>query len=93
MASFEHPRPQPRILAENAGHNHVDAITALYAAHQKGEKAMGIDVDGPLICNAAEKGILDHCETKRPAACGARRTVFWGHDLLYPAFKRVKRGP
>ncbi|CAJ1369007.1 unnamed protein product [Effrenium voratum] len=55
----------PKILAENAGHNHVDAITALYAAHQKGEKAMGIDVDGPLICNAAEKGILDHCETKR----------------------------
>ena len=37
-----------RILAENAGHSHVDAITALYAAHQKGETAAGIDVDaGP----------------------------------------------
>jgi len=56
----------PKILAENAGHSHVDAITALYAAHQKGEKAAGIDVDsGDLVCNAAERGILDHLESKR----------------------------
>jgi len=56
----------PKILAENAGHSHVDAITALYAAHQKGEKTAGVDVDSPaLVCNAAEKGILDHLETKK----------------------------
>lgn len=55
----------PRILAENAGHSHVDAITALYAAHQKGEKSAGIDVDAGPVCNAVEKGILDHMETKR----------------------------
>lgn len=55
----------PRVLAENSGHSHVDAITALYAAHQKGEKAMGVDVDGSLLCNAAEKEILDHAESKR----------------------------
>jgi T-complex protein 1 subunit theta len=56
----------PRVLAENAGHNHVDAITALYTAHEKGEKSAGIDVDSPsMVCNAAEKGILDHCESKR----------------------------
>jgi len=56
----------PRVLAENAGHNHVDAITALYAAHQKGEKASGVDVDsGTLVCDAAEREILDHAETKR----------------------------
>jgi len=56
----------PRVLAENAGHNHVDAITALYAAHEKGEKASGVDVDsGALLCNATEKEILDHLETKR----------------------------
>merc|ERR1712139_509502 len=28
----------PKILAQNAGHNHTEAITALYVAHQKGEK-------------------------------------------------------
>merc|ERR1712032_292889 len=56
----------PRVLAENAGHNHVDAITALYTAHQKGEKTVGIDVDsGSKLCNAEEKGILDHAESKR----------------------------
>lgn len=56
----------PRVLAENAGHNHVDAITALYAAHQKGEKGTGVEVDAAaLTCNAVEKEILDHMETKR----------------------------
>merc|ERR1712151_888865 len=29
----------PKILAENAGHRHMDSITALYAAHQEGEKS------------------------------------------------------
>merc|ERR1712060_400193 len=43
----------PRILAENSGHSHVDAVTALYAAHQKGEKNAGVDVgSGALVCNA-----------------------------------------
>merc|ERR1712190_671073 len=56
----------PRVIAENAGHNHVDAITALYAAHQKGEKTTGVDVDsGALTCDVLEKSLLDHAETKR----------------------------
>jgi len=58
----------PKILADNAGHGYVDVITAMYAAHQKGEKAMGVDVEGgpgSLLLNAADKGILDHEETKR----------------------------
>jgi T-complex protein 1 subunit theta len=56
----------PKILADNAGHNYVDVITAMYAAHQKGEKSSGVDVDsGELLCNATEKGVLDHEDTKR----------------------------
>lgn len=56
----------PKVLAENAGHSHVDAITALYAAHQKGEKACGVDVEcGALTIDAAQKEILDHLESKR----------------------------
>merc|ERR1719335_683888 len=56
----------PKVLADNAGHSYVDVITAMYAAHQKGEKSAGVDVDsGSLICNATEKGILDHEDTKR----------------------------
>eukprot|EP00929_Paragymnodinium_shiwhaense_P000464 TRINITY_DN100703_c0_g1_i1.p1 TRINITY_DN100703_c0_g1~~TRINITY_DN100703_c0_g1_i1.p1 ORF type:complete len:540 (+),score=167.32 TRINITY_DN100703_c0_g1_i1:90-1709(+) len=56
----------PKILAENAGHSHVDAITALYAAHQKGQKHAGVEVDtGDVVCDAVAKGILDHHSTKR----------------------------
>merc|ERR1712061_892379 len=56
----------PKVIAENAGHNHVDAITALYAAHQKGEKNTGVNVEGgSLLCNAEENCILDHADTKR----------------------------
>merc|ERR1711920_126140 len=35
----------PKVLSENAGHSHVDAITALYAAHQKGLKNAGVEVE------------------------------------------------
>jgi hypothetical protein len=58
----------PKVLADNAGHSYVDVITAMYAAHQKGEKSMGVDVEGSpgaLLLNATEKGLLDHEETKR----------------------------
>lgn len=58
----------PKVLAENAGHTHIDAITALYSAHQKGEKASGVDVEGATgaaVCNAVEREILDHAASKR----------------------------
>merc|ERR1712187_448106 len=56
----------PKVLAENAGHSHVDAVTALYAAHQKGETATGVEVDsGALTCDVMEKSLLDHAESKR----------------------------
>jgi len=58
----------PKVLADNAGHSYVDVITAMYAAHQKGEKAVGVDVEGTpgaLLLNAAERGILDHEDSKR----------------------------
>merc|ERR1712183_28132 len=65
----------PKVLSENAGHSHVDAITALYAAHQKGLKNTGVEVEAGapsknnegkvLTCDAVEKGLLDHMESKR----------------------------
>jgi len=56
----------PKILADNAGHSYVDVITAMYAAHQEGKKSVGVDVDsGNLLCDATEKGIIDHEDTKR----------------------------
>jgi len=56
----------PKVISENCGHNHVDSITALYAAHQKGQKTAGIEVEsGELTCDSLEKGVLDHAESKR----------------------------
>mmetsp|Transcript_27894 Transcript_27894/g.70574 ORF Transcript_27894/g.70574 Transcript_27894/m.70574 type:complete len:542 (-) Transcript_27894:107-1732(-) len=56
----------PKILAENSGHNHTDAITLLYSEHQQGKKNIGIDVEGgSIVLDAAENGILDHAESKK----------------------------
>jgi len=56
----------PKILAENAGHSYIDALTALYASHQKGEKTTGVDIDSSgMLLNAQDKGILDHAESKK----------------------------
>jgi len=57
----------PKGIASNAGLNAMDAVTALYAAHQKGQKSAGIDVDGSgdkVVLDAEAKGILDHFESK-----------------------------
>lgn len=76
----------PKVLAQNAGHNHTEAITALYAAHQKGEKAVGVDVEsGELLCNAKDKLILDHGESKKWAlrfACDAILTVLQVDQII-----------
>jgi len=56
----------PKILADNCGSNHTEVITALYAAHQKGEKSAGVDIEGnSAILDAAAHNILDHAESKR----------------------------
>jgi T-complex protein 1 subunit theta len=87
----------PKVLAENSGHNHVDAITALYAEHQGGKKAMGIDVDsGSLLVDAAEKGILDHAESKKWAmrfAVDAVLTVLQVDQIIMAKQAGGPKGP
>lgn len=56
----------PKILAENAGLNSTEVITALIAAHQNGHKYACVNMKGDsLTINALEAGILDHFETKK----------------------------
>lgn len=58
----------PRILAENAGQNPVDVISALYAAHAAGHVGAGVDVDGDKPTkDAIAGGILDAYLTKHSA--------------------------
>lgn len=56
----------PRILAENAGHDSMKAVTALHAAHQQGKKYEGVDVEGVngITLDAFKAGIYDHLDTK-----------------------------
>merc|ERR1712087_555497 len=35
----------PKVLSDNSGHNHIDTMTKLYAAHQKGLKNAGVEVE------------------------------------------------
>jgi len=56
----------PKVLAENSGHSYIDALTALYAAHESGGKTKGIDVEAAaVLVDALDAQILDHAETKK----------------------------
>jgi T-complex protein 1 subunit theta len=60
----------PRTLAENAGLQHTQIISDLYAAHSQGEKGKphaGVDIENGGTCDALEAGILDHLVVKRHA--------------------------
>jgi len=54
----------PRILAENAGFDATDIIANLYAAHQEGKPATGVDIDGGDVGDMKGKGVLDLLPTK-----------------------------
>lgn len=55
-----------KVLAETSGHPIMEATTGIYAAHEKGEKAAGIDVEcSGLLVDAKENQILDHAATKK----------------------------
>lgn len=52
----------PRTLAENAGLDATEVLANLYAAHQSGDKAAGVDIDSENsngVLNAQKHGILD----------------------------------
>eukprot|EP00455_Lapot_gusevi_P045403 TRINITY_DN5801_c0_g2_i1.p1 TRINITY_DN5801_c0_g2~~TRINITY_DN5801_c0_g2_i1.p1 ORF type:complete len:540 (+),score=224.37 TRINITY_DN5801_c0_g2_i1:86-1705(+) len=53
-----------RTLSENAGLNATDIIAKLYAAHERGEAAAGVDIEG---ADVGETGVLDLLITKESA--------------------------
>ncbi|GBO09174.1 T-complex protein 1 subunit theta [Araneus ventricosus] len=69
----------PKALADNAGLKFNEIISKLYAAHQEGDRSMGIDIDGDhSIKNVEQAGILDLYITKHWAikhATGAVNTI------------------
>lgn len=55
----------PRTLAENAGQKATEALARLYAAHDKGNKADGLDIETGEVKNAVDLQVLDLMQTKR----------------------------
>jgi len=56
----------PRTISENAGMKATDIISSLYAAHQKGDKNTGIDIENG-VADATELGVFDHLVAKQNA--------------------------
>lgn len=55
----------PRTLAENAGHNAIEVLSELLAAHEKGDTQAGVNIEGADICLKTE--VLDLAITKKQA--------------------------
>jgi T-complex protein 1 subunit theta len=57
----------PRTLAENAGLNAEDVVSALYKAHADGKADAGVDIESEStegVCSATERGVLDSFAAK-----------------------------
>jgi len=57
----------PRALAANAGQNAMDAVAALYKAHEAGDAGMGVDIVNGGVCDMVEAGVLDLLTAKAQA--------------------------
>ncbi len=58
----------PKTLAENAGHDVLDTMVALKAAHEKENgQFMGVDIYTGDIVDMREKGVLDPTKVKEQA--------------------------
>ncbi|SFR99757.1 Chaperonin GroEL (HSP60 family) [Halomicrobium zhouii] len=61
----------PRTLAENAGHDVVDALVALRTAHDDGDWAAGLDADTGDVVDAYRAGVMEPYRVKSCALSSA----------------------
>ncbi|MHC1610842.1 MAG: thermosome subunit beta [Candidatus Methanospirareceae archaeon] len=61
----------PRTLAENSGLDPIDKLVALKAAHERGEKNMGLDVYTGRIVDMRENDVIEPLRTKRQSVQSA----------------------
>lgn len=57
----------PRTLAQNSGLDETQILARLYAAHERGDGRVGVDVDGAGVGDVQGKGVVDHLQTKAHA--------------------------
>ncbi|MCD6589945.1 TCP-1/cpn60 chaperonin family protein [Candidatus Woesearchaeota archaeon] len=61
----------PRTLAENSGLDPIDTLTALRAAHDKGNKWAGINVFTGKVINSWNEGVIEPLQIKTQAISSA----------------------
>lgn len=61
----------PKLLANSAGRDPIEAITQIRAAHETGDAATGIDAESGEVTDAAEQGLLEPATVKRQAITSA----------------------
>ncbi len=57
----------PRTLAENAGIDPIDVLVELKAAHEKGNKYAGVDVETGKVVDMKERGVFEPLRVKTHA--------------------------
>ena len=57
----------PKTLAENAGLDPIDVLVELKAAHEKGNKYYGVDVETGKVVDMKERGVLEPLRVKKHA--------------------------
>ena len=57
----------PKTLAENAGIDPIDVLVELKAAHEKGDKYAGVDVETGKVADMKKLGVLEPLRVKTHA--------------------------
>jgi chaperonin GroEL (HSP60 family) len=61
----------PRTLAENAGHDAIDALVDMTARHDGGDENAGIDADSGEVVDMFEDGVVEPLRVKKTAVDSA----------------------
>jgi thermosome len=75
----------PTVLAENAGHDAIDALVELTASHDEGDETTGIDAETGEIVDMLEAGVVEPLRVKTTAvnsALDASTTILRIDDVI-----------
>lgn len=86
----------PRTLAENAGHDPVDIMTELTAAHKEGKKTYGIEVFKGKVADMWKEGVIEPLAVKIQAlksAVEATSMILRIDDVIAASKLETPKGP
>ncbi len=86
----------PRTLAENAGLDPIDVLTALKSEHDKGNKWQGIDVFSGKTIDAWKSGIIEPLKIKTQAVSSASEVavmILRIDDVIASSQEKQPQGP